>query len=382
MTQNILILGAGFGGLEAAKYLSENLDSPHEITLIDQKDYFIIGDAKFDVMFGRHSADEVKESYDRLAIEDIEFVQTTVTELDIADHVVQTESGEFPFDYLIVGLGTELALDATPGFAESGYSFYSLAGAEKLRPVIEDFDAGRILIAILGTPYQCPPAPYEAAFQLDDFYSGRGHRGDIGISVLTPAPQPIPPSDHVSAELERRMAAKDIDFLPNTHVVALDSDRNRAELERGGAIGYDLCIGIPVHRPPRVVRDSVLSRDGTWISVDPQTLQTQFENVYAIGDVTEIPAGEWAVPKAGTFAQDAAQEAAKAILHDIGERTHPATFEGLGSCYVDFGAGEVGELDVNFLGGDQPVMDLRGPSTELRQDKRNFEQEMLERWFQ
>lgn len=376
-----MILGAGFGGLEAAKHLSENLESPHEITLIDRKDSFIIGDAKFDIMFGRQPTDEVSVAYDRLAIENIEFVQTTVTELDIDGHIVRTESGEFSYDYLIVALGVELAPQATPGFPEDGRSFYSVEGARDLQPVIEDFDAGRILIPILGTPYQCPPAPYEAAFQLDDLYSRRGNRDDIAISVLTPAPQPIPPSDHVSAELERRMATKDIDFLPDTHVTELSPGRNLAELERGGGIGYDLCIGIPVHRPPNVIRDSVLSPDGNWLSVDTRTLETEFENVYAVGDVTEIPTGDWAVPKAGTFAQDAAREAAKAILHDMGEGDQPANFEGFGSCYVDFGGGEVGEIDVNFLGGNQPVMELRGPSTGLRQEKSNFEQQLLERWF-
>jgi sulfide:quinone oxidoreductase len=169
MGKQILITGAGFGGLEAATSLREKLDDSFNITLIDKNDFFIIGFTKFDVMFGRRSAEEVKSYYKNLATKGINFVQDTVERIDRGNKIVKTSSADFTYDFLVVALGADLAPEAIPGFIEGGHEFYSLQGAQRLYPLIENLSSGTILISIFSKPYKCPPAPYEAAFQLHDF---------------------------------------------------------------------------------------------------------------------------------------------------------------------------------------------------------------------
>lgn len=377
MEPKIVILGAGFGGLEAATRLSQQLPSA-EITLIDRKDYFIIGFSKFDVMFGRRSAEQVKAYYKDLAAEGVRFVQDTITRIDIENRQVETAAAMFSYDFLIVCLGAEVVPEATPGFVEGGHEFYTLDGARRLYPVLDRFEAGTILVSILGKPYKCPPAPYEAAFQLHDFFTRKGVRDAVTIKMLTFAPVPLPVSKTASAEIERRLAERDIELLTRHQVVRLDPDKQIAALADKQPMRYDLFLGVPLHQPPKVVRDSAL---GGWIPVNTANLETRFENVYAVGDVTTIPAGAFAVAKAGAFAEAGAQVVVNDIVNKVKQENHPLRFDGTGTCYLEFGADEVARINANFLGGPEPNVALEGPSTAFRPDKERFEQERMARWF-
>jgi sulfide:quinone oxidoreductase len=380
LATKILILGAGFGGLHAATRLSEELDSSIEISLIDKNDSFIIGFAKFDVMFGRRTSQDIKSFYKNLAIEGINFVQDTIEIIDPNKKVVKTVSTTFSYDYLIVALGADLAPEAIPGFVEGGYEFYSLRGAERINPVINNFQSGNLLISIFNKPYKCPPAPYEAAIQLHDLFVKKGIRDKINMKVLIPGPVPLPIAKNVSSEIERLLKERSIELLKKHKVVELNTDEKKAIIENNDPVSYDLFIGIPVHKPPRVVRESALGNNG-WISVNKENLETSFENVYAIGDVTSIPVGKFAVSKAGALAESAATVVADDIINKINKMKKVYKFEAAGSCYLEFGSGEVAKLNANFLGGSEPLVTLEGPTVEFRTDKENFEKDRIKKWF-
>jgi len=380
MSKEILILGAGFGGLEAASILSEGLDSSFRITLIDKNDHFIIGFSKFEVMFGRRTADQVKAYYADLAHDGVSFIRDTVELIDPERQLVKTRHATFGYDYLIVGLGADLAPEATPGFVEGGYEFYSLAGAERLYPVLEGFTAGTILLSIFGKPYKCPPAPFEAAFQLHDFFTARGRREAIELKMLIPAPAPMPNAQGATEQIRRRFQERNITLLTQHKVTSLEPAAKLAQVQGQKPLAYDLFIGVPLHRAPLVVRESTLGNGG-WIKVNRANLTTAFENVYAVGDVTQIPAGEAAVPKAGAFAEAAARVVAGEILHKITGQDRPLAFEAAGTCFLEFGGGQVAQISANYLGGPKPQATLEGPSEVLRMGKEQFEHERLRRWF-
>ena len=203
MTKNILILGAGFGGLQAATRLREELGDRCKITLIDKNDFFIIGFSKFDVMFGRRSVNAVKSYYRNIAAKGVDFVQDTIEQIDPVAKMVKTRTGSLGYDFLIVALGADMALQSIPGFSEGGHEFYTLAGAEKLYPIITNFQSGTVLISIFGKPYKCPPAPYEGALQLHDFFTEKGVRDKVTLKMLIPSPTALPVAKNVSAELEK-----------------------------------------------------------------------------------------------------------------------------------------------------------------------------------
>ena len=382
MDKEILILGAGFGGLEAASGLSEKLDPSHRITLIDKTDHFYIGFSKFEVMFGRQSAEQVKAYYTDLAHERVNFVQDTIEAIDLERKTVRTREDAFSYDYLIVALGAELAPELTLGFVEDGQEFYSLEGAQRLYPVLDAFTSGTVVLSVFGAPYKCPPAPYEATFLLHDFYRHKGVRDQIEIKMLIPAAVPLPVAPGAAEEVRRRFAERGIELLTEHKVTALTPGEKRAVVAGRDPIPYDLFIGVPLHRPPQVVRESALGQGpGGWIRANRETLATPFENVYAIGDVTAIPVGDGAVPKAGAFAEDAAKVVVNNIVHQITGEGGPATFEATGACYLEFGEGNVAQISANFLGQEEPQVALEEPSAELRASKERFKDERIERWF-
>ena len=370
-----MILGAGFGGLELATVLSETLGEDAGVTLIDDGDAFVFGYSKLDVMFGRAGLESVRLPYSDFAKPGVRFLAETVTEIDPDARRVTTSAGVHDADVLVVALGADYDLDATPGLAAGGNEFYSVAGADRLREVLPTFTHGRAIVGVCGAPFKCPPAPSEAALLLHDFLVERGVRDDCEILLVMPFSTPVPPSPDTSAALLEAFAERDIEFVPGRKVAALDPGRAVAVLEDGTELPYDLFLGVPKHRAPDVVLASGMAEDG-YIPVDSRTLETRFPGVYAVGDVTTA-----GVPKAGVFAEGAARVVAASILSRLGRGEEPDAYDGRGSCYVEFGSGRVGRVDVDFLSGPTPTGTFREPSPEVRAEKEHFGASRRARWF-
>jgi sulfide:quinone oxidoreductase len=372
---HVVILGAGFGGLELASRLSELVADEVRVTLLDQNEAFAFGFSKLDILFDRRPPADVLLHYHDITNEMIEFRQERVSSIDPEARRVTTEERSYDADVLVVALGADYDLAATPGFEEGGFQYYSLAGAERLRDVLPDFDRGTIVIGILGHPFKCPPAPFEGAFLLHDHFVERGIRNAVEIRVLGPMAAPVPVTKEVSQSFLDALAARGIEYVPNQHIVELDAGRREARLADGGTVPYDLFIGIPVHRVPDVVARSGLAVDG-WIPVNHDNLATRFQEVYALGDVAGLPG-----PKAGVFAENAARVVAENIAARLRNREPQQRYEGAGTCYIEFGGGLVGVVEANFLGGPRPTARLIGPSLELAEEKQAFASTRRERWF-
>lgn len=375
MSKKVLILGAGFGGMELSSLLVDALGDGVEITLIDRNDGFVFGFSKFELMLGRAGLPEVTFSYADIAKPGVEFRQETVVSIDPSARRVTTDRGAYEADYLVVALGAELDVAATPGLAEDGHEFYSVPGAVALAPVLDTFRSGRLVIGILGQPFKCPPAPCEAAILLDEYFTERGVRDDIEISLVSQWAVPIPPSPGGSKAIVETFAERDISFVTETVITALDPGNSVALTKNGGRIEYDLFLGVPVHRVPRVVEEAGMTEYG-WIPVNEVNLATRFEGVYAIGDVTSAP-----VPKAGVFAESAARAVAADLVAKITGAGTPEAFDGKGSCYVEFGGGLVGRMDADFTPGAAPTAPFTGPSADVASEKEAFVTTRRRRWL-
>lgn len=370
---NVMILGAGFGGLELASLLSERLAGEVDVTLVDQDEAFVFGFSKLDILFGRRAADEVRIPYRTIRKRGVEFRRERVLAIDPATRRVVTDAAVYDPDLVVVALGAEYDVAATPGFAEGGFEYYSVAGAERLRDALEAFRGGRVILAVLSIPFKCPPAPYEAILLLHDRLIARGIRDSTGIHVVTPQPSPIPVSPQTSSALERAMAERGIAFTKRHRVYGIDSDARVARFKDHDE-PYDLFIGIPVHKAPDVLVEAGLTEDG-WVAVDRRTLQTGYPGVYAIGDCAET-----GIPKAGTFAESAAAVVAGGIarsVHGTGEHARG----GSGLCYIEFGNGEVGRVDVDFHAESGPTAPLLGPASAYVAEKAEFGAVRRARWF-
>ena len=375
MPVRIVILGAGFGGLELSTRLSEVLGDRVRVTVIDKSDTFVFGFSKLDVMFGHHTFDEVQLSYRDIARPNVEFCQETVLAIDAGSRRVETDRGVHQADILVVALGADLDVDATPGLTEAGHEFYSREGAAQSRDVLSGFEGGRVVIGVLGGFFKCPPAPYETAFMLHDFLARRGFRDRSSISLLTPMPMPIPISVDVSDAILALGDRRGIEYSHATWIDRLDPDRRVAILRDGNSVPFDLFLAVPVHRAPQVVVDSGLSDDG-WIAVDPSTLATKFSDIYTVGDVTSAP-----VPRAGVIAEGEADTVADVLVAEMTGASPPPPFAGTILCHVEMGDRTVGKVNANFLSGPAPTAVFTPPSTEGAEEKRQFAAERRRRWF-
>jgi sulfide:quinone oxidoreductase len=375
MKLRIVVLGAGFGGLELTTILSESIGDRIELTLIDKNDSFYFGFSKFDVMFGHKSSEAVKITYRNIVKPGVQFRQEIVTGIDPVAKRVTTNNGSYEADVLVIALGADYDMAATPGLIEGGNEFYSFTGAERLRELLPTFTKGKVIVGVCAAPFKCPPAPSEAALLMHDYLSKRGIRNESEISIIMPFGLPIPPSPDTSKALLAAFAERNITFIPKHSVKAIDPSRHIAMLDNGTEMPFDLFLGIPKHCVPEVVAKSGMTVTG-WIPVDKTNLKTQFPNVYAIGDVNSV-----GTPKAGVFAEGAAKVAAASIIADLEHSEQPSAYKGDGICYVEFGDGRVGKVNVDFFSGPSPHGTYTEASVELVEDKKYFGSSRKARWF-
>jgi sulfide:quinone oxidoreductase len=377
MRMRVVVLGAGFGGLELTTMLSEEFGEGIDVVLVDKGEAFVFGFSKLDVMFGRRRAEEVRHYYRDVVKPGVRFVQTTVLAIDPEAKRVVTDAGVFEGDVLVVALGADVEPEATPGLLEGGHEFYSVAGAFAAREAIAGFERGRAIVGVTGKSFKCPPAPSETALLLHDYLVARGRREATEIAVVMPFGVPIPPSPESSEAILAAFAERGIRFVKDSLVKALDPARRVAVLSDGSEMEYALFLGVPVHRVPEVVVESGLAADKYgWVPVNKQTLETRFEGVYAVGDVNGV-----GTPKAGVFAEGAAKVVGKAIIARLKGGPAPEAYNGRGACYLEFGGERVARVDVDFLTGPKPVGRYQAPSEELVAEKKEFGASRVGRWF-
>jgi len=191
---------------------------------------------------------------------------------------------------------------------------------------------------------------------------------------VLPLETPVPPSPETSKALIAAFAERDITFVADREVSSLDGGR-KAVLDDGTELPFDLFFGVPKQRAPKVLELSGMTEDG-YVPANPKTLQTRFPGVYAIGDCARQ-----GTPKAGVFAEGAARTVASSIIADLLPDQARVPHAGTGSCYIEFGGGRIGRVDIDFLSGPAPTGTYHAPSVELRADKVQFGSSRRARWF-
>ena len=391
----ILILGAGFGGLTAANFLQKNLSSlsesvEYQISIIDQKDYFMMGLVNLWILSGIRTLEDSKIDLNRLDKRGIRYLNNKITGIDIASKTVNiagSSTAKIKYDYLIIALGTEYAVEEINGFLENGgFNLYDPEQVPKLRERILSLKKGRIAICIASIPYKCPPAPYEASLLINDILVKNGTRDSIDIDIYTPTPISLPVAGaKVSQDVINLLSNNHVNFHP-LHKIQTVLDMERIEFENGNTVDYDLLILIPSHKVPTIVRNSGLIVQGqNWINVDKFSLKTDYENVFAIGDVTEIKVNEnVAIPKAGVFAEAQAKVVGQQIVDDIKyykSKQLPPQFDGKGFCFMEVGNQKAGYVAVDMYHEHGPATLLEPPSEESYKKKLDFERSRLSEWL-
>lgn len=358
MSKTILILGGGVGGLVTANALSDKLGGDHRIVVVDKQSDHLFTPSLLWLMVGWRTPDQLTKDLRLLLRPGIEVLNAEVQTIDPNQNRVVVGGKELAYDYMVVALGADLTPEAMPGYVEAAYNFYDLEGSAELWRALKSFTGGKVAVVVSAMPYKCPAAPYEAAMLIDDALRRRHIRDRSQIQVFTPEPQPmLVAGADMGVAVVGMMAAKNIGFHPNLPLDHIDPLRKILVFKNGRQEHFDLLAGVPPHGPPPVVKESLLSIESGWISVDKNTLQTRFENVYAIGDVTAITLSNGLpLPKAGTFANGEGETVAARIAAEIAGEAPSADFDGMGYCWIEAGGGSAGFASGNFYAEPNPVI--------------------------
>lgn len=381
--KTILILGGGIGGQVAANLLRKKIARDHRVILIDRKREYVFSPSLLWLMVGQRKLEQIRRPLESLARKGIEVVQADVTRIDPAGRTVVAGDQTLSFDDLIISLGADLAPETIPGLRETAHLFYEPSGAQRLWEAARAFSGGRVVILIAATPFKCPAAPYEAAMLLADYFRKRGLEKKCDISIYTPEPLPMPVAGPVMGNAVKQMVeGSGIAFHPMMKIASVEWSTRELLFENGQRTRYDLLVAVPPHRAPQVAKDSGLAGESGWIPVDPRTLKTRYEGVYAIGDITSImlPVGK-PLPKAGVFAHHQAETVAKNIAAEIAGGNDSEAFDGHGYCFLEMGAGRAGFAGGNFYALPAPQIKLRRPGYHWHWGKVLFERWWLKHWF-
>ena len=366
MSKRVVILGAGFGGLELATRLSETIadevrrdaDRPQRLVLLRLLQ--ARGDARPpDGRGDQAPLPRLRQGRGRVPPGDGHGYRSGGAAGGHRRRLLRRR-------LLRGGARGRLRLRRHAGLAQGGHEYYTLAGAERLRDALAGFKGGKVLVSVLGQPFKCPPAPFEGSFLLDEHFTQQGIRDSVQMATTFPMRRPVPVTGEVSQMFRDGLAARGVEELPEHLVTGIDPATRTAQLASGGTLPYDLFVGIPIHRAPDRARRHGPGREqlGARRPVQPQDPVPRRVR----------PRRRLQRPADGPQGGDL-----RRVRRARGRRRHrraaiagaepPAPYEGSGVCYAEFGGGLVSKVEVNFLRGDAPEARRNDPSLEFAAEK-------------
>ena len=369
MRKTILVLGAGTGGIIAAKELSKEVDeevTPVKILIFEKEEKNVFAPSLLWLMVGKRKTKQIHRNTRNIVDAVINVVIGEIEKVD-PEHISVTVNGqEYKGDYMVVSLGVEQTSEYN--LNTYGYDFYTLDGAARFNTQLKNFKGGKIAILVSSLPFKCPAAPYEAAMLIESYIRSKDLSSKTEIALYSPEPGPMPVAGkEISGAVRQMIEAKGIKYFPDHQLIsASEKTLTFQNMASGQAsvqtVEYDLLAYTPKHQCPAVVKESALAGKSGWIEVDRHTMETNFPNVYAIGDITFIPLemGK-ALPKAGVFAHYQAKTVAHNLARILAGKPADKTFNGDGQCFLESGNGKAGYAGGNFYGSPLPVVKMKNP---------------------
>jgi len=373
--RKVLVLGGGFGGVQAAISARASLDTSHEVTIVDRNRVTHLCGMNPLLIVGERDTDKTGRSLGRLANRGIKFVESNIIAIDTKDQKVETSAGTLDYDYLVIALGAAYDWDAVPG-ASDAYSFYDFEYARHLRRRLSRLKRGKIVLAAAKPPYKCPPAPFETAMILNWWAKNKGIRKDLEISIYIPEPGPLGVAGkEASMRVRSALYQRGIELVTGAGVTEVSANGKEASFADGSTTIADIIATVPVHKIPAIVAASGVSDGKPWVPVNKANLETSTANVFAIGDVNVVPSGDFAIPKAGVFAAGQGTKVGEVIASRINETDEPDPYEGVGFCYMSYSGGRSATVGGEFLAEGGPQTILSEPTVSGMKSKDRFERD-------
>jgi sulfide:quinone oxidoreductase len=250
-----------------------------------------------------------------------------------------------------------------------------------MRRDLAAIESGRVVVSILGGPFKCPPAPYEAALIVDELLRQRRVRDAVEVTMTTPQPITLPAAGpDASRYVAEHLTERGVDLLAQHPVASVDSSARRITFGDNSTLDYTVLLGVPANVPPPVIRESAVAGESGWIEPDKRTFRTGFDHVYAVGDCTLVPNVKGQLPKAGVFAAAEGRVAANNIAVDL-VGGNEAIFDGHGYCFLELPGRKVAFVEGNFLAEPELDVHITEATEEQFARKQAFERDLLDAWL-
>jgi len=384
--RKLVILGSGTAGTMIANKLRHRLDRKEwSITVVDRDDEHHYQPGYLFLPFGGYSHDQVVRSRHAFLPDGVDFVVGVVDKVEPGENVVLLEGGRtLPYDQLVIATGTTPRPDQTPGmlgpeWRRSIFDFYTLEGAEALAEALTRFEGGRLVVHITEMPIKCPVAPLEFTFLAEAWLREHGIRDLVELDYVTPLDgaftKPVA-SAHLGGMLEERKVHVETDFM----VERIDNEQKMLVSYDEREIPFDLLVTVPLNMGADFVARSGLGDELNYVPVDKHTqLSTKFDNIFAIGDASDIPAS-----KAGSVAHFSVEIFVGNFLEHIAGRPMTGAFDGHANCFVESGDDKALLIDFNYdtepLTGKYPLP-VVGPMDLLKETRANHLGKLAFRWI-
>jgi sulfide:quinone oxidoreductase len=352
--KTIAIVGGGSGGMSAANHLAYKLrdrvkSGDVKIMLIEGSQQHFYQPGFLEIPFDLMTPASTHKPISRMVADGVTVVQEFATEVDLKNRVIKTEKQKISYDYTVLATGARYDYESIPGLKEGTDNFYSLENAVSLKKKLNSFKGGRVVVGVASMPYKCTPAPLEAVFMLNDYFTRRGIRDKVEIEYVYPMPMAFPDkgiSDAALKMFEERGIKSSLGF----QLKSVDTKTRELISKNDEKIGYDLALVVPPHRGNRLMEKSEVVDQMGWINVDGYTLNIRgYENAFAIGDSTNLQ-----VSKAGSVADAEAIVVSERIFQSMDGEEPVTTYDGTGGALMLTGMGKASMITSDY--SHRPVM--------------------------
>jgi sulfide:quinone oxidoreductase len=342
--QRILVLGGGVGGTLAANLISRQLKSQIDrgeasVTVVDEKGEHIYQPGYMYIAMGNEKPERLKRPERSLLDRRVQLEVGRAVGIDVPNQTVTLEGGEkLGYEQLVLATGSRILPEQIEHFDTEAHHFYGPDAAQKLRNALDAFTGGRVVIGIAGMPYKCPPAPLEVAFLIEHELRQRGLREKSEMHYCSPIGRAFT-IESVSEMATPILEQKNIELHTFFNVETIDAEKKVINSLEGEELPYDLLILVPPHKGAQLVIDAELAPPSGWLPTDHHTLLVKgYENIYALGDATDLP-----LSKAGSTAHFEAPVVAERVAAAVQGREPKgkhASYEGKVMCFFEVGDGK------------------------------------------
>lgn len=320
----ILVIGGGYGGATAAKYLRLFSNNTARVTLIEPNAAFISCPLSNLVVGGSRSLSEITSSYENLRTRHgVKIIQDSVAVIDPNKKVVKLVSGKIlAYDKVIVSPGAKLIMSSIEGLEQANKIGATLqawkAGSETIalhQQIASMRDGGTFAISIPEAPFRCPPGPYERACQVANYF--KQHKPKSKVLILD-ANQDVISKGALFKKVWAEQYPGMVEYLPKYNVTAVDGKTKTLKFEIQEDIKADVLNVLPEMSAGEIaVKTGLANSNGRWVNVHFLNFEsTAQKDIHVLGDSIQVA---YAMPKSGHMANQHAKVAAAAIVAELSD---------------------------------------------------------------